>query len=114
MPNVTELTLHIVIISLLCISFILASISYFTIARQLSDIPFTEDTRQKYNTACSISFWAMVLLLLTIISYVYLLWIRAPPDESSNNNTSQFFGVKSEGMCVAPSCSDSSKIGIGV
>jgi hypothetical protein len=108
MPSLGELAFHVLIMVFLCISFILSSITYFSFSRNISENDFTNSQKkQAYKNAEQISLWAMIILLITLLSYVYLIWIRSPKEQNS-----QFSGVEKangneEGsMCTDPSCND--------
>ena len=76
MPSLGELTFHVLIMVFLCISFILSSITYFSFSRNISENDFTTtDKKQAYQNAKQISLWAMIMLLVTILSYVYFITI---------------------------------------
>jgi hypothetical protein len=108
MPSLGELAFHVLIMVFLCISFILSSITYFSFTRNISENDFTDpQKKQAYQSAKQISLWAMIILLLTVLSYVYLIWIRSPKETNS-----QFSGVEKrngdgdEDICTDPSCKD--------
>lgn len=109
MPSFGELSSHVLIMVFLCISFILVSITYFSFSRNISENDFTnQQKKQTYQTIQQISLWAMILLLITILAYVYLIWIR-----SQKENYNQFSGIKTghikgrdDSICIEPSCKD--------
>jgi di/tricarboxylate transporter len=108
MPSFRELSSHVLIMVFLCISFILVSITYFSFSRNISENDFTvQQKKQTYQTIQQISLWAMILLLITILAYVYLIWIRSPKEQNSQfSGVEEANGNKEGSMCINPSSCD--------
>ena len=101
--------LHIFMISFLCISFILSATSYFLTTQNLSENDFeTDEKKNSFTSSKNVSLATMILLLFTIISYLYLFFRDNKSDNLSNEN--RFLGISSR--CTMNTCNDSSVLSI--